>query len=170
VANAPGESVAVSVFVPARVTVRLDEPLLTAEARTLRVGGEGGATAVTLAVEPAERLQRTVQREVERLLDQCAEQAVLQPTGCPFGVTIDDRVVDPPQWRLDELGDLSIEPGGRPGVWSLRGEGDVQLVVVVQKLFDGTVSTRDELLGFIARGEVTIVDRQPEIQIDPAGG
>ena len=170
VANAPGESVAVSVFVPARVTVRLDEPLLTAEAQTLRVGGEGGVTAVTLAVESSERLQRTVQRNVERLLEQCAEQAVLQPTGCPFGITIDDRVLDPPRWSLDVFDKVTIEPGERVGVWSLRGEGAVQLVVDVQELFDGTMSTRDELVGFIVRGDVTIVERQPEIQLYPAGG
>lgn len=170
VANAPGEPVAVSVFVPSRVTVRLDDPLVTAEARSLRVGAEGGVTAVTLTVEPADRLQRTVQREVERLLEQCAEQAVLQPTGCPFGVTIDDRVAEPPQWRLDELDDVTIEPGESAGAWSLRGEGVVHLIVDVQRLFDGTVSTRDELISFIVRGEVTIVDRQPEIRLYPAGG
>ena len=169
VANAPGEPVAVSIFVPARVTVRLDDPLLTAEAQSLRVAAEGGETAVTLTVAPADRLQRKVHREVERLLEQCTEQAVLQPTGCPFGITIDDRVVDPPRWSLDELDDVTIEPGESPGLWSLRSEGVVRLVVEVQRLFDGTASTRDELIGFIVRGEVSIVDRQPEIRLYPDG-
>ncbi|MFM2352747.1 MAG: hypothetical protein RLZZ608_153 [Actinomycetota bacterium] len=170
VANAAGESVAVSVFVPARVSVHLDEPLLAATAQTVRVGAAGGVTDVALTVEPTDRLQRTVQREVERLLSECAEQSVLQPTGCPFGITIVDRVVEPPAWRLDDLETVSIEPGGRAGVWSLRSEGSVQLVVDVQRLFDGTITSRDELMGFIVRGELTIVDRRPEIRLFAAGG
>jgi len=170
VTNGPGKPVAMSVFVPARVTIRLDDPLLTATAQTLRVGAEGSETAVTLTVEPSDRLHRAVQREVERLLTECAEQAVLQPTGCPFGVTTSNRVVDPPRWSLDELDDVTIEPGESAGVWSLRTEGVVQLVVDVQRLFDGTVSTRDELIGFIVRGEVAIVDRHPEIRLYSAGG
>lgn len=170
VADAAGLPVAISVFVPSRVSVRLDEPLLVAEPRTLRVGAEGSDSVITLVVEPSERLQRAVQAEIERLLNECAEQAVFQPTGCPFGATVSDRVVGEPQWRLDTLDTVTIEPAQRPGLWNLRAEGSVQLVVEVQKLFDGTVSTRDELIGFVVRGEVTITDRQPEIRLSSAGG
>lgn len=169
-ADAAGLPVAVSVFVPSRVSVRLDDPLLVAEPRTLRVGADGSESAITLMVEPSERLQRAVQAEIERLLGECAEQAVLQPTGCPFGVTVVDRVVGEPQWSLDAVDTVTIEPGERPGAWNLRAEGSVQLVVEVRKLFDGTVSTRDELIGFVVRGEVTITDRQPEIRLFAAGG
>ena len=170
VAAAAGEPVAVIVFVPARVSVRVDKPLLTAPTQSARVGVVDGTTTMTLAVEPADRLQRTVQREVERLLAECAEQAVLQPTGCPFGISIVDRVVDPPEWRLDELDSVTIEPGNRAGVWSLRSEGSVQLIVDVQRLFDGTITSRDDLIGFIVRGELTIVDRQPQIRLFSADG
>ncbi len=170
VANAAGQPAAVSVFVPARVSVRLDDPLLVAEPQTVRVGAEGSSPLITLAVEPSERFQRAMQAEVVRLLDECAEQSVLQPTGCPFGATVIDRVVGEPQWRIDTVDTVTIEPGERPGAWNLRGEGSVQLVVEVQKLFDGTVSTRDELIGFVVRGEVTITDRQPEIRLSSAGG
>lgn len=170
VADAAGLPVSVSVFVPARVSVRLDDPLLVAEPRTLRVGADGSESVITLMVEPSERLQRTVQAEIERLLGKCAEQAVLQPTGCPFGVTVADRVVGEPQWSLDAVDTVTIEPGERPGAWNLRAEGSVQLVVEVQKLFDGTVSTRDELIGFVVRGEVTITDRQPQIRLSSTGG
>lgn len=170
VADAAGLPVAVSVFVPSRVSVRIDDPLLVAEPRTLRVGADGSESAITLTVEPSERLQRAVQAEIERLLGECADQAVLQPTGCPFGVTVVDRVVGEPQWSLDAVDTVTIEPGERPGEWNLRAEGSVQLVVEVQKLFDGTVSTRDELIGFVVRGEVTITDRQPQIRLSSTGG
>lgn len=169
-ADAAGLPVAVSVFVPARVSVRIDDPLLVAEPRTLRVGADGSESAITLMVEPSERLQSAVQAEIERLLGECAELAVLQPTGCPFGVTVVDRVVGEPQWSLDAVDTVTIEPGERPGAWNLRAEGSVQLVVEVQKLFDGTVSTRDELIGFVVRGEVTITDRQPQIRLSSTGG
>ncbi|MDX2026954.1 hypothetical protein [Microcella sp.] len=165
VATAAGEPVDVSVFVPARVSVRVDEPLVSAPAQTVRIEAIEGTPPVTLAVEPTDRLQRIVTNEITRLLGECAEQRVLQPAGCPFGITIVDRVVEPPLWRLDQLDEVTIEPGNHPGRWSVRSEGSVQLIVDVQRLFDGTVTSRDDLIGFIVRGEVTIIDRQPEVRL-----
>ena len=60
----------------------------------------------TLTVEPAARVAVTVdsmptatfvqrvQVKVDDYLQQCTTQPVLQPAGCPFGIEVDDRVVE----------------------------------------------------------------------------
>lgn len=169
VAAGAGEPVTVTAFVPARVTVRLDDALLRAEPVTVRAG-TGASDSIVLAVAPAERLERTVRREVERLLLTCTDQQVLQPTGCPFGIDIIDRVTAPPLWRLNGALVLVIEPGDNPGVWHVRGEGSAQLTVSVQNLFDGVITERDEPVGFIVRGEVVLDPDGPVLTIYPPGG
>lgn len=162
------EAVQISAFVPARVTVSLAEPLLRAESVTTRV--EANGARIELAVHPSERLERTVRRELEELMLACTEQRVLMPAGCPFGIEIDDRVVEPPVWSLDEALDLIIEPGTRPGVWRVRGEGSVQLAVTVQRLFDGVLVERDEPLGFVVRGDVVLEPQGAVLTVYPPEG
>lgn len=167
--GAPGDVVTVTVFVPARVTVRLDEPLLSAAPVTLRVGAEG-SPPIVLEVVAGGRLERAVGQQLERLLVECTMQRVLQPTGCPFGIEIADRIVSPPVWRLDDAIELIVEPGDRAGVWQVRGEGAVQLTVSVQRLFDGEIVDRDEPIGFVVRGQVVLDDDAPVLTIYPPEG
>ena len=161
----PGESVLVSAFVPARVAVRLDEPLVIADPVTGRVPGDTGP--VVLAVRPAERLDRAVTEQVEALLVACAEQQVLQPAGCPFGIEIDDRVIDRPSWRLVESPALALAAGEEPGVWLWRGTGTAAITVTVQRLFDGSTAERDDELEFIVRGEVVLGPEGPSLTVYP---
>ncbi len=163
-----GETVQVSAFVPARVTVSIAEPLLRAESVTTRV--EASGARIELSVRPSERLERTVRRELEEVLLACSEQRVLLPAGCPFGIEIVDRVVEPPVWSLDGALDLIIEPGDRPGVWRVRGEGSVQFTVTVQRLFDGVLVDRDEPLGFVVRGDVVLGPEGPVLTVYPPEG
>lgn len=169
IAPGAGEPVSVAAFMPARVTVRITDPLLRAEPVTVRVGAEGSA-AIELVVMPSERFTRIVEREIEHLLDDCAEQPVLQPTGCPFGITIVDRVTTPPVWQLESAPDVIVEPGDAPGVWLVRGTGAVRLTVSVQRLFDGTVAERDEQVGYIVRGDVVLGPDGPVLTVYPPGG
>lgn len=169
VAAGAGEPVSVAAFVPARVTVALADPLLRAAPITVRVG-LGEVPEIELAVTPSERLERAVQRELDDVLRSCAEQRVLQPAGCPFGIAIDDRVTVPPVWRVTDSPTPVIEPSERPGVWRVRGEGSVQLIVTVQQLFDGAVIERDEHVGYIVRGEVVLEPEGPVLTVYPPEG
>ncbi len=166
VASGAGEAVSVAAFVPALVTVRIANPLLQAEPVTVRTRADEAA-AIELAVEPSERLARIVDREIVQLLSDCSEQPVLQPTGCPFGTTIVDRVTTPPVWQLDTDPDVLIEPGDEPGVWRVRGTGSVQLTVSVQRLFDGVVAERVDQLGYIVRGVVIVGPDGPVLTVYP---
>ena len=169
VAPAAGEPVSVTAFVPARVTARITDPLLRAEPVTVRVLADG-SSSIELVVVPSERFDRIVDRQIEQLLADCTEQPVLQPTGCPFGTTIIDRVTTPPVWVLDTEPDVLIEPGDAPGVWRVRGTGSVQLTVSVQRLFDGIVTERVDQLGYVVRGDVVLGPDGPVLTVYAPGG
>lgn len=172
-APGPGQVARVAVLVPARVTVRLAEPLLTAEAVTLRatgLPGTAGSTAapVLLRAEPSAVLRRETARLLDELLAGCAEQEVLQPAACPFGIEVDDRVTQAPQWTIDERGPVSLTPGGSAGEWRLRADGVAAAALTVQRLFDGQVSELVEWAPFTASGVVRLTGGQPALELDPA--
>jgi hypothetical protein len=154
-AAAAGETVEVAVFIPARVTVRLDEPLLSAEPASVRVTARPLA-AVMLAVESTPRFERAVQQQVDRVLDECATQQVLLPSGCPFGIEIGDRVLDLPTWRIVTSPVVTLSLGEQAGVWRITGEGEAQVVVTTQRLFDGGIDVRDEVIVFTVNGDVVL--------------
>lgn len=171
-APGPGEVARVTVLVPSRVTVRLAEPLLVAEPVTLRATGAAGSAGsaeapVLLSAEPSPVLVRDVGRRLDALLADCAAQPVLKPAGCPFGVEVDDRVTEPPVWRIDERGPVTLLPGDRAGEWRLRADGAATVALTVQRLFDGRVSEREQQTAFTVEGAVLLSGGQPVLQLDP---
>ncbi|WP_082468150.1 hypothetical protein [Leifsonia sp. Leaf264] len=104
-----------------------------------------GTQDVTIDVQPTKTFIAEVQTEINGFLDQCATQKVLQPTGCPFGTVIDDRVISEPVWSIVSYPDVTLVPDdtafqmpSTPGV--------AHISVGVQSLYDGEESTveRDE--------------------------
>src|SRR3990170_4911608 len=90
-----------------------------------------------------------VQSELDGLLDDCATQEVLQPTGCPFGESINNRIEGTPTWSMSAYPVITIVPGATPGTWEVpETPGAAHLVVEVRSLFDGTVSTFDQDVAF----------------------
>ena len=172
-APGPGEVARVAVLVPARVTVRLAEPLLLAEPVTVRATGlpdapGSEASPVVLRAVPSMLLEREVGRLLDELLAGCAAQPVLKPAACPFGVAIENRVTEPPVWRIDERAEVVLEPGAAVGEWRLRADGIATVALSVQRLFDGRVFEREESVAFTAAGTVRLSGGQPELQVDPA--
>ncbi len=163
----PGESARVAVFVPARVTVRLAEPLLETDAVVLRAGADGG-NPVVLAARPSPALERAVGQLLADLLQGCTEQPVLKPAGCPFGLAVDDRVTAGPRWTIAELETPELLPGDRAGEWRVRADGVATAVLTVQRLFDGSVSERTETSAFRVEGTVRIAGGEPQLTLDPA--
>jgi hypothetical protein len=163
----PGESARVAVFVPARVTVRLAEPLLTAEAVVVRAAIEQSAPVVLMA-RPSPALDRAVGQLLAELLQGCAEQPVLKPAGCPFGLDVDDRVTAGPQWAITDLEAPELFPGDRPGDWRVRADGVATAELTVQRLFDGAISERTETSPFRVGGTMRIAGGEPQLTLDPA--
>ena len=162
----PGEAVSLAVFVPSLVTARVVEPHVQASPVSRRVDGSS-TTTLELEAEPTTLLQRVVAREFEQFLMGCTEQRVLLPTGCPFGRTVADRVIDRPTWQLVSPPDIEIVPGRTPGQWSVIGEAALRLTVQTQRLRDGHVSELDETVTANLSGEVVLTVDGPELTIYP---
>ncbi|MBX9472161.1 hypothetical protein [Microcella sp.] len=164
-----GEAVSLAVFVPSRVTARVVDPHVQADAVSRRVNGST-PTAIVLEAKPTALLTRDVAVEFESFLIACTEQRVLLPTGCPFGRSVTERVVDRPTWQLTSPPDIEIVAGRSPGTWAVVGEAELRLTVQVQRLRDGLVSDLDETVTANLGGEVVITDDGPELTIYPPPG
>lgn len=97
--------------------------------------------------QPTPEFTTAVQKQVDGFLDRCAEQKVLQPAGCPFGVEIDDRVQGDPAWSMVTYPAVQLKAGDDSWVTD-RMVGVAHLAVTVQSLFDGTVSKRSDDVPF----------------------
>ncbi|MDJ0348671.1 hypothetical protein [Cryobacterium sp. PH29-G1] len=139
-------SAAYLAFAPNRYTLEHDSTMLTSKKSTVRVTA-AGPTDVEVDAMPNEAMVSQVQSELNKFLDECATQTVLQPTSCPWGITIDDRITSTPTWSITTYptvaltaGELSFEMAAAPGL--------AHIVVEVQSLFDGDISDRDEDVPF----------------------
>ncbi len=92
---------------------------------------------------------------------------VLQPAGCPFGIAVPDRLVEPPQWRVSVPPVVSLVPGASAGEWAIEGGVTVRVALRVQRLIDGVIEFRDEAAVAIVRGTVALDDDGATIAIAP---
>jgi hypothetical protein len=99
--------------------------------------------AVTIDSVPTTTFVQRVQLKVDEYLQACADQQVLQPAGCPFGIQIDDRVVSPPVWTIVTSPVVTLVPG-ETAVEMPPTEGVAHISVEVQSLFDGEFSQVEE--------------------------
>ncbi|KFF58734.1 hypothetical protein JF66_16405 [Cryobacterium sp. MLB-32] len=133
-------------FAPARYTFSHTSALLAAAPVPIPVTAPGLA-AVSVDAVPNEAFIAQVQGELNDFLDVCATQTVLQPTNCPFGITIDNRVLKAPIWSMADYPAVSLTAGDdrfeMPGTL-----GQAHIEVQVQSLFDGSIETRDENVPF----------------------
>ena len=139
-------SAAYLAFAPNRYTFGHESPMLTAQKATVPVT-HAGPIDIEVNALPSEAMVSQVQSEVNKFLDDCATQTVLQPTSCPWGITIDDRIESPPTWSIASYpavaltaGELAFEMAATPG--------QAHIMVDVRSLFDGNVSVRDENVPF----------------------
>lgn len=136
-------------FAPAGLRLSHDSPYLTANPVELQLSDPGRVFEATVDVRANEAFVTELQRQVDEHLDECATQAVLQPTGCPFGRFIENRVVSDPVWSIVRYPELTIRPGEAAATWQVPiTDATAHLVVDVQSLFDGTISTTAEDVGF----------------------
>jgi len=139
-------SAAYLAFAPNRYTFEHSSAMLTAKKTSVRVTASGVA-AVEIDALPNEKMIAKVQSELENFLDECATQTVLQPTSCPWGITIDDRIEGAPTWSITGYPAVELTPGER-SFEMVATAGQAHIVVDVQSLFDGDISTRDEDVPF----------------------
>jgi hypothetical protein len=129
-------------FSPAVYELGHTSKYLDARPVTLTASTPGRQVDVSVVADPNNTFVTAVEKQLHGYLDGCAKQHVLQPTGCPFGVVIDDRVENVPTWSIVKYPVVSIVAG--PSGWTMPdSQGIAHLSATVQSLFDGTVSPRE---------------------------
>jgi hypothetical protein len=145
--DAGGDGVAdLAVLTPSLAVLDQDAAYLEADDVPVPVVSAAGARG-RVEVRASDEFTASVQEEVDAFLDECAEQEVLQPAGCPFRRVVDDRILDRPQWSIAEYPAIEIVPAD--GAWLVSPTpGTAHITVDVVSLFDGSVSTLDEDVTF----------------------
>ncbi len=156
-ANAPttfSHQAAYLAFAPGRYSFAHSSTLLTAAKKDVPVTASG-ATDVTVDAVPNKTFVKQVQTELNAFLDTCTKQKVLQPSNCPFGIEINDRIIGLPTWSIAKYPVVSLA-AGTTAFEMPDTVGQAHIVVDVQSLFDGSLDTRDENVQFTVGLGVTI--------------
>ncbi|QEO14588.1 hypothetical protein FLP10_09275 [Agromyces intestinalis] len=123
---------------PAAYRFSFESPLLIAQ--TVDLAAEPSTRpAVTVDAQPTPEFVSRVQTQLDAYLDGCAAQQVLQPTSCPFGEEISDRVLSEPQWTIVTYPPVTLN-AGEAAFEMPPTTGVAHLSVEVQSLFDGEIS------------------------------
>src|SRR5690554_4144356 len=163
-----GEINPLQVLVPGAYSFSHESLYLEAAETVLPVTATDRVDRFVLNVTASDAFEDAVEEELAAYLDRCAEEEVLQPTGCPFGKQIDNRVVAPPQWEVSDYPRVEIVPGEQIGTWIVPpAHGAARLDVDVMSLFDGSIASFSEevpftvsyLVTFTADGGLTLTPR-----------
>lgn len=153
------------VLTPMAVALSHDSEFYHADPVEVLASEPGGTVEVAVDLEATEAFVAEVQRQVDESLTECTTQPVLLPSGCPFGETIVNRIVTEPIWSITAFPVVSLVPDGRVATWRVPlADATAHLVVDVQSLFDGSVSTFDQDVPFTVQYEVIVMqDGEPLI-------
>ena len=155
-AEGAGEPARFQVLTPGLYTLAHQSEFLHAEPATFLADSSMGATPAELNIQASPAFVAQVNEELATYLDDCATQQVLQPTDCPFGQPMSNRIDGLPEWSIVQYPDVTIAPSAKPGVWVVPPTpAAAHLKVPVRSLFDGTVSTFDEDVPFEVEYEIT---------------
>jgi hypothetical protein len=155
----PDEPFPFLVFTPGSYTIEHESTFLRAEPIVVTPTEPSGAIPAALDVQANSDFIEQVQSEVDAYLDECTTQEVLLPTGCPFGQPIQNRIVSTPSWSMSVYPRVTLVPGTEPYSWLMPPtDAAAHLVVDVRSIFDGSVSTFDEDVPFVASYLVTFLD------------
>lgn len=153
---APLDPLPLLVFTPGVYSVTVDTAISTSPGISILADSPLTQTPVELQTEPTEEFRAVVQTRVEEFLTECTTQQVLQPTACPFGLEVRNRIVAPPVWSITTQPLVTVEPNGAQ--WKIpAAEAVAHIEVDIQSLFDGSVEHVSEDIPFRVDGTITIL-------------
>lgn len=152
----PLDPVSLLVFSPGLYSIAVDTAASTSPGVAVLSDTPSATTPVNVQTQPTEKLREAVQEQVENFLTQCATQEVLQPTGCPFGLVVQNRIVTAPVWTIQAQPEVTLVPNGAG--WAIENTSAVAHIVVdIQSIYDGSVRHLDEVVPFNMGGTVTML-------------
>ncbi|MGV9194086.1 hypothetical protein ACQ143_07045 [Microbacterium sp. MC2] len=164
----PLEPVPLLVFSPGLYSLSVQTPISTSPGVAVLSDTPAADIPVDLQTEPTEEFVEVVQEKVEEFLTSCTQQEVLQPTGCPFGFFVRNRIVDLPKWSMTSQPEITVVPDGAG--WAIeRTDAVAHIEVDIQDIGTGAISHWDEDVPFQITGEIDILpDGTASIQVSPA--
>lgn len=160
------------VLAPSSYSLAIDSRALTSEVQIVDVL-PGQKSDVTLTASPTTDFNARVQKEMDNYFDKCVKEKVLLPSGCVFGVNIQNRVVGEPTWAINAYPKVSLVAG--EAGWEISpATMAVTFDAEIQSLFDGSVTSVHEdipltiggTVGLSASGDIAVLIRR----LDSANG
>lgn len=152
----PLDSVALLVFSPGLYSLSVDTAISASPGVAVLSDTPAARIPVDIQAQPTAEFSSVVQERVESFLTECATQKVLQPTGCPFGLVVQNRIVESPAWAMQQQPTVTLAPDGAG--WSIeRVQAVARITVDIQSIYDGEIRHLDEAVPFFIGGTVTIL-------------
>lgn len=159
------------VFTPGAYSVTVDTPISATPGVRVLADSALARTPVDIQTQPTEKFIGIVQQKVEEFLAGCATQEVLLPTACPFGLEVQNRIVDGtlPEWSIAEQPKVTVEPDGAQ--WRIPTTDAVAHIdVKIMSVFDGSVHDVSEDVPFTIDGTISILpDGSAQIRVGAPG-
>ena len=153
---APLDPVPMLVFSPGAYSVSVKTAISFSDGVRVLADTPLADTPIDIQAQPTQEFVDVVQGEVNSFLDRCADQQVLQPTGCPFGFFVQNRITAPPTWAIDTYPVVTVEPDGAN--WRIaQARGVAGIKVEVRSLFDGSLRQVDDKVDFAIDGTITVL-------------
>ncbi len=151
----PLSPVALLVFSPGLYSIAVDTAVSTSPGVAVLSDTPLASIPVDIQTKPTSEFVEVVQGKVDSFLTECATQQVLQPTGCPFGLVVQNRIVSAPVWSIAQQPVVTLSPDG--GNWSIdRTQAVAHIVVDIQSIYDGSIRHLDEAVPFFVGGSITM--------------
>ena len=165
----PGQVHAYRVLTPSRVKLTHTSTYLASSPAPVTVDQPSSLVSATVNIQANAGFVRAVKKELASYLSACVTQQVLQPTACPMGKAISDRIQSAPTWTMITYPAIRIVPGDRAGSWQIpTASGLAHIRVQVRSIFDGRLSFLDENVAFAVRYSITFTaDGSPLITGQP---
>lgn len=156
------------VFAPGLYSVKVDTAISATDGVAVLADAPSVDVPVDLQAEATPEFLGVVKGKVEEFLAACATQQVLQPTGCPFGFQVRNRVVDVPTWSIAQQPEVVVSPDGAG--WRIQpAEAVAHIEVRIRSLFDGSIRTVAEDVPFSVEGSIEVLaDGTASIQVSGA--
>lgn len=166
---APLDPLPMLVFTPGVYAVTVDTPIAQSTGTGVLADTPLATTPVDVQAEPTDEFVAVVQQRVEEFLTQCTTQEVLQPTACPFGLEVTNRIASLPKWSIAVQPAVTVVPDG--GHWMIPPTDAVAHVdVEIQSLFDGKIQKVSEDVPFQVNGTIVILpDGSASIRVGSPG-
>ncbi|MER7445321.1 hypothetical protein [Microbacterium sp. NPDC097977] len=166
---APLDPLPLLVFTPGLYAVTVDTAIAKSDGVGVLADSPLATTPLDLQTDPTDEFVSVVQQRVEEFLTGCTAQEVLQPTACPFGLEVSNRIASLPTWSIADQPQVTVVPDG--GHWKIPPTDAVAHVEVkIRSLFDGSIQEVSEDVPFQVDGSITILpDGSASIRIGSPG-